>query len=157
MAAIFYSPLIGPQVFQGGLTINTSVRVPFLSNLVGPGGFSIINAVTVQNGDTIQYFLTFDDFISYFYFGKGLGNMSIEGTMFMTCNGYSPGIDVFYNQISRFRGQAVDVSFGSAVFTGVISTFTTTAVAEPAGTIDFTVQLSIIDHSLAAPVFDPIC
>lgn len=156
MAAIFYSPTFGRDVFRDGIQANTSVRVPFLNSLVGSSGFSIITDVSIQNSDTVQFFLTFDDLISYFYFGKGLGAITINGIMFTDCNGNVPGADVFYGQISRFRGVPVDISFGSAVFTGIISSFTTNSESE-FQTTSFSIALTIIDHSLQSATFTPLC
>jgi hypothetical protein len=157
MAAIFYSINQATDVFRGGFQVNTSVRVPFLSNLVGPNGYAVVNSVSVNSVDTVQYFLTFDDLISYFYFGKGLGAMNISGLIFADCGGFMPGIDIFYSQIARWRGRTVDISFGSAVFRGVISNFTCTANAEPDNTVEWSVTLNIIDHSLPAANFTPLC
>jgi len=157
MAAIFYQYNPDKSIFKGGLHVNTTIRVPFLNALVGTNGLAIINEVSVSNSDTVQYFMSFDDLISYFYFGKGLGSITISGTMFTNCDGYAPGVDIFYNQIARFRGKEVPISFGNAVFTGVINSFQTSAQAEPAGTIEFAIGLTIINHTLPVTTFTPLC
>jgi hypothetical protein len=160
MAAIFYIPTTNENtLFKNNMQVNTAVSVPFLFDLVGPLGFLIVSEVTVQNRDTIQYFLTFDDLISYFYFGKGLGTISINGLMFSDCNGYFRGLNMFNNMISRIRGSVQNISFGNAVFSGVISAFTMRASADEGmnNAIEFNLQLDVIDHSLVPPRFTPTC
>lgn len=157
MAAIFYKPSPGRStIFRGGMQINTAVKLPFLDGLVGNNGFSVVNEVTIQNKDTIQYFLTFDDLISYFYFGKGLGSININGTMFSNCDGYFPGLASFNNIIGSVRGSKQNVSFGNAVFVGVVSSFTVRADGEN-NLVEFNIQMDVIDHSLRPPTFSPTC
>lgn len=157
MAAVFFTPEIGKNVFQGGLHVNNSVSIPFLRNLIGPGSNMIITDVAVQNSDTIQFFLTFDDFISWFYFGKGLGTLSIRGMLLEDCNGNLPGINSLYQNIGRVRGTEQLISFGNVVFTGVLTTFTTTVSTEIANVANFELQLQIVDHSLPAKRFFSAC
>lgn len=157
MAAIFYNLGDDKVIFKGGFTVNTSVRIPFLNNLIGANALTIITSVSVQNNDTIQFFLTFDDLISYFYFGKGLGNITVSGKIFSSCDGSMPGIDIFYNQVGAFRGRTVAISFGNAVFSGVITSFSTGAQADPDNTVDFSITLNVINHSLPSPNFQPLC
>lgn len=157
MAAIFYRPSITDNtLFKSGMQVNLAVRIPFLDGVVGGRGFSVVNEVTIQNRDTIQYFLTFDDLISYFYFGKGLGSISISGTMFSDCSGDFPGIGLFNNKIASVRGTTQNVSFGNAVFAGVVSSFTVRASGEE-NLVDFNIQMDVIDHSLRPPRFSPAC
>ena len=160
MAAIFYAPTTsgsGTTLFRTGLQVNTAVHVPFLNSIIGTSGFAIVTEVTIQNRDTIQYFLTFDDLISYFYFGKGLGSISINGLMFSDCNGYFKGINMFNSMISNIRGTTQNISFGNAVFSGVISNFTVRVSAEEANSVEFNLQLDVIDHTLTPPRFTSAC
>jgi hypothetical protein len=157
MAAIFYRPVNNSTtLFKSGVHVNTAVRVPFLNRLVGGTGFAIVTEVTTQMRDTIQYFLTFDDLISYFYFGKGLGNISISGMLFSDCSGHYPGLNQFTDIIAGVRGTTQNISFGNAVFSGVVSSFTLRAVGED-NTIEFNIQLDVVDHSLLPPRFTPSC
>lgn len=160
MAAIFYVPQnSGTVLFKNAMQVNTSINIPFLHALVGTNGFSVISEVTIQNRDTIQYFLTFDDFISYFYFGKGLGSITISGVMFSDCNAYFHGASILTNIISRIRGTTQQISFGNVVFDAVISQFTIRASADEGlnNAIDFNIQMDIINHSLISPSFQPLC
>ena len=160
MAAIFYSPQKGKDIFKSGFNVNTSISIPFLNKMIGSsGGFSIITDVTIQNRDTIQYFITFDDFISYFYFGKGLGAININGVMFSDCEGYFKGAGMLTNIISKIRGTVQTVSFGNVIFSGVLSSFTIQANSEGAenNVVNFNLTLDIIRHSLPPPKFSPSC
>lgn len=157
MAAVFYTPDPNVKIFRTGLEINNTVRVPFLDNMIGEAGHCIVSDVSVSNNDTIQFFMTFDDFISYFYFGKGLGDLVIRGMLFMDCSGDMPGVNKFYSKVSEIRGTEVDVSFGNVVFTCVLVGFSTTAVSEPVSVTEFTLQLKIIDHSLGSKNFNTSC
>ncbi len=156
MAAFFYDFGNGRDMFRNGLTINLAIRIPFLSDMLEEQAHAIITDVSIVNNDTVQYFLTFDDVISYFYFGKGLGTISIGGLILTDCENYQPGIDVFYNSISEVRGKPVTVSFGAYTFTGVISSFEANAESEFQST-NFRVTLAIIDHSLPPAQFESIC
>ena len=158
MAAIFYTPQnTGNVIFKNAMQINTSIQIPFLANLVGTNGFSVVTEVTIQNRDTIQYFLTFDDFISYFYFGKGLGSLSISGVLYSDCNAYFRGANILTNTISRIRGSTQLISFGNVIFAAVISNFTIRASSEDNNAVDYTIQMDIINHSLVSPTFTPQC
>lgn len=158
MAAIFYSPTQQPgTIFRSGVQVNTAIRVPFLDDLINSSGFAVITDVSVNNQDTVQFFMTFDDFISYFYFGKGLGDLTIRGNMFMDCSSNMPGLNRFYDKIADIRGTEVDVSCGNAVFTCVLVGFSTTTTAEPTNITEFTLQLRIIDHSLGRKNFNASC
>lgn len=157
MAAIFYKPALNDNtLFKSGMQINMAVRIPFLDNVIGSRGFSVVNEVTINNRDTIQYFLTFDDLISYFYFGKGLGTISINGTMFSDCTGDFPGIGLFNSRIASVRGTKQNVSFGNAVFAAVISSFTVRASGEE-NLVEFNIIMDVVDHSLRPPRFSPAC
>lgn len=159
MAAIFYSST-GPStanIFKSGLQINTAVSIPFLNNLIGAAGYCAVSNVSINNQDTVQFFQTFDDFISYFYFGKALGDLVINGILVTDGDGNVPGLNAFYDKISNIRGERVLISFGNVVFTCVLVGFSTTAITEPADITDFTLQLKIIDHSLGKRPFVPRC
>lgn len=156
MAAIFYQVNPRRNIFRDALTVNTSIRIPWLDGLVGTNGFSIITDISINNSDTIQYFLTFDDFINYFYFGKGLGQIQVNGVMFTDCNGNTPGVTMFYDIIGANRGVPLGISAGGYMFTGVISSFAVTAESESM-TTNFQLTLTIVHHNLQQATFDPLC
>ena len=157
MAAIFFTPNDANNVFKGGLQVNTSVSVPFLRQLIGASGSLIITDLSVQNSDTIQFFLTFDDFVSWFYFGKGMGQMTIRGMLLEDCRGSLQGLNGLYNAIGNIRGTEQSVSFGNIVFVGVLTNFTTMISTEVPNTANFELVLQIVDHSLPQKRFYPLC
>lgn len=157
MAAIFFTPTDGKNVFKGGLQVNTSISIPFLRNLIGPASNLIVTDVSVQNSDTVQFFLTFDDFISWFYFGKGLGQLAIRGMILEDCNGNLPGVNTLYQAIGDIRGTEQLVSFGNIVFTGVLTNFTTTVSSDIVNAANFELSLQIVNHSLPTKRFYTIC
>lgn len=163
MAAIFYQySTDNTTIFKGGINVTENVTIGFLADLIGRRGMMIINEVAWQNRDTIQYFLTFDDLISYFYFGKGLGQVTITGSIFHDCengNNWS-GLDGLTRKLGEIRGTKLDnVRFGSVAFEAVMSSFTLRASADPQSihSVDFVVQLDIISSTLPAAEFTPKC
>lgn len=157
MAAIFYNADTTTPVFAKGFQVNTSVRVDFLADMIGSASYAIITSVSVVNNDTVQFFQTFDDIIGHFYFGKGLGAITIGGLLFTNCDGEVPGVAKFYERIGQNRGKPINISFGKDVFTGVISSFSATAVAEPDNTVEWSIVLQMIDHSLPVVPVEPAC
>ena len=168
MAAVLFRPQPGAgTIFRGGFQVNTAIRAPFLNKLTNANtvdtsgkvsdSLVVITEVTIQNRDTIQYFLTFDDFISYYYFGKGLGSLSISGMILSDCSGYFSGAGALTSMIARIRGTTQVISFGNASFSAVISSFTIRAGDENPNMMDFNLQMDIINHSLKPPVFRYSC
>lgn len=160
MAAIFYTYATNNQtIFKSGMSVNNSVFIPFLNGLIGANGMLIVTEVTVQNRDTVQYFLTFDDLITYFYFGKGLGSMTISGMAFSDCNNYFGSLPTLTNAIGKIRGTTQYISFGNVTFSAVLSSFTLRSSSEPNAVnyIDFNLQFDVIDHSLPPAQFTTNC
>lgn len=159
MAAIYTYDTTGGELFRAGINVLSSIRLPFLDSLLygAPGAGStltIITELSVQNSETIQFFLTFDDLVSWFYFGKGMGTMSIRGLMLTNDSG-TPGLPALLSSsMSRLRGRSVGASIGNAVFTCVMTNFSLHMTQDPSPVVDFTINLSIVDHSL--PVERPV-
>lgn len=160
MAAIYFKPTpTARTVFKSGFAVNNSIYIPFLSNLVGPGGSLIVTEVTLQHNDSVQYFLTFDDFINYYYFGKALGSISITGMLFSDCSGDFRSLNTLMARLASIRGTTQKISFGNTTFTGVMSTFTLKASSDASSiqALDFMVQLSVIDNSMPPAQFTSAC
>ena len=152
MAAIFYKPLVGTEFFKGDLHLVSSVYVDFLQNFIGSDSLAIVTQVGIQNSDTIQYIMTFDDVINFFYFGKGMGSITISGMLLSNGNGELPGAYRFHNDvIGSARGKRVKVSMGNTVFVGVISNFGINVIADP-NVAEFTISLSVVNHNIPNPV-----
>jgi hypothetical protein len=118
-----------------------------------------VNEVNLHHNDTIQYFLTFDDLIDYFYFGKGLGVMTINGMVFSNCYGEWTSINLLLQRLGSIRGSTQALQFGGVSFSGVLSAFSLRASAESANThaVDFTLQMDLIANSLPSPRFPSPC
>lgn len=153
MAAIFYNINPEKSLFKGGLTLISPVRLNFMEGFIGPASLAIVTRVGIQNRDTIQYFMTFDDAIHYFYFGKGMGQISISGMILSDDTGAMPGVSHYYNNvIGQNRGKSVYVSMGNITFEGVISNFTTDTTVDPEFVTQYEITLTIVNHNIPRPV-----
>ena len=140
--------LFRSEIFKSGINVLTSVRVPFLDTLLAPSNLALITEMSIQNNETVQFFMTFDDAINWFYFGKGLGTLSIRG-MLLTCEGGTPGLPVLLDDVMRkTRGKSVDVSLGNAVFRCLLTSFNMSLSQDPSPVVEFTLNLSIYSHNL---------
>ena len=160
MAAIYFIPSVGPNtIYANSFAVNNSVYIPFLQDFIGSQGSLIVTEVTVQHHDTIQYFLTFDDFISYYYFGKGLGHIAINGMIFSDCIGNFKSLTTLLNRLSSIRGTIQQISFGNVVFAGVMSSFTVRASSDVASihALEFMLQIDVIASSMPPAIFAPTC
>ena len=99
-------------------------------------------------GETLQYFLTFDDVIKFIHFGKGLGNIVADGIMFSERHGDLPGLPQFFQDFSSFRGKKETITVGVEAFTVVISSANITAIGEPDTMAYFQAVFTIVDHQL---------
>lgn len=153
MAAIYHynnSATGDRDIFKSGINVLTSVRVPFLDTLLTKGNLAVITEMGIQNNETIQFFMTFDDAINWFYFGKGLGSLTIRG-MLLTCDDGTPGLPILMDDVMRkTRGRSVDVSLGNAVFRCILTSFNLNLTQDPAPVVEFTLNLSIYAHNLPA-------
>lgn len=138
--------------------MSTAIKVPFLNELIGKDAMAIVTDIGIENTENIQYFLTFDDIVSYFYFGSGLGNITIRGMLFMNCEGTMPGMEKYYQVIGKNRGKAILISAGGIAFKAVINSFSLSSSAEPTMSADFQINLTIIaQEGLQKPVFETGC
>ena len=183
--AAYYFTNNGNDVFKM-VPIVSNVNLQFLSNFVnnsatpfvdsfstGSPGALIISEVLFQNKDTIQYFLTFDDLITYFYFGKGLGSMSISGSIIADCQGNWSLLNSFMAYLGTLRGKQIgnvydglnasnntgSLSIGGVSFVGVLSSFTVKSNTDPnsLNVVDFSLNLDIIDSSFVKPTSTGLC
>lgn len=151
MASLFYYS--GTDVFK------TAVGTGFISfsdafnNFDGQEStLSIITDVSINGNETIQFFQTFDDLISFYYFGKGLGNISLTMMLFCSCDSNNaPGLDKVLERIGQIRGSFVDFSIGKVTFSGVLTSYNVQMVGEPVLHFIVNINLAMIDHTLEAP------
>lgn len=148
MGAIFYN-------FGGGSILKNSIGSGTLSICTAFDTFnngqnlSIITEAGITVSDTIQFFQSFDDFIHYYYFGKGLGNIVFRMLLFCSCQSTTaPALSQLLTALGGIRGQPVTVSFGNVAFTGVLLEFNITVLAEPETYYDVSITLGMVDHQL---------
>jgi len=147
MAAIFYT-YSNNDVFMKNIPV-APVEVDYLLNIEGQDNMIIFTEVSITTTETNQIFLTFDDIITYFHFGKGVGSINLSGLMFCNCSGDMPGVSNFYTAISQARGQKTNVSLGNDFFTGIIQSTSASVTSEPTTMIQFTIAMSMIDNSFS--------
>ena len=134
------------DIFKSGGAGQNILTVPMVDNLIGPDGLAIYNSVSVQVGETLQYFLTFDDVIKFIHFGKGLGNVTAEGIMYCDCNGNIPGAQRFAQVVSGLRGKTQSISVGSVVVTATMTTSQLTMSSDPDTMAHFVFNFAVVNH-----------
>lgn len=148
MATIYHYSDNNSEVFKGGIQVLTAVKIPFLDVLLTPANLAIVTELSMQNAETIQFFMTFDDVISWFYFGKGMGQMTIRGLLLTNESG-TPGLPVLLQDVMKTtRGKSVQVSLGNAVFRCVMTSFNLSMSQDPSPIVEFTLGLNIVGHNL---------
>lgn len=147
MGAAFVS-LKGGDVFKNTPGASHLIKVPKIDGILGKSGLALYTQVSVQLGETLQYFLTFDDVIKFIHFGKGLGNITAEGILFSNCSGDIPGMPQFFQAFSGLRGKKETITVGGTAFTVVISSASVTAIGDPDTMAYFQAVFSIVDHQL---------
>ena len=147
MPAAFISSTNG-DLFKSGGSGSHLVSIPHIDEIVGPGGLALYDNVSIQIGETIQYFLTFDDVIKYIHFGKGVGAVTVEGTMYSDCSGDVPGAYGFAAAIGAIRGKAQYLSVGAATVTAILTNSQLTITSQPDTMAHFIFNFAVVDHAL---------
>ncbi len=152
MAALFHK-FSSDQIFKNSVGNGTLAICSALDQFNSdPSNVSIITDVSVRATDTIQFFQSFDDLIHYYYFGKGLGNISFNMMLFQSCGGAdAPGVPKLLAALGQMRGQETQVSVGNIVFVGVLTDFTLSIQSEPETHYIVNINLGMIDHQLSSP------
>ena len=148
MAATYYTAQ-GGDIFQrqtGGA--DSLIYVPMLDSMIGESGLAVYTEVSVQLGETIQYFLTFDDVIKFIHFGKGLGSIIVNGTLFSDCSSNMPGLQMYFSGFSALRGQQTEITIGGRAFTVVVSNANLTIMGEPDTMAQFQMVFSVVNHNM---------
>jgi hypothetical protein len=123
------------------------VNVPSVDDIVGEGGLAVYDSVSVQINDTIQFFLTFDDVVKYVFFGKGIGNVVAEGTMYSGCGGL-PGLSKAASAVGGLRGHKVKVSLGGFAVEAILTSAQVSVIGEPDVMGRFVFTFAAIDHHM---------
>jgi hypothetical protein len=147
MSATFFT-LSKSDLFKSGGSASSLVSIPSVDSIVSKSGIAVYNSVSVQVGETIQYFLTFDDVIKFIHFGKGVGAVNVDGTIYSTCDGDLPGLSKVGSAISALRGSPVKVSVGPIVVTAVLTSAQVTVVGDPDTMANFLFNFAVVDHQL---------
>lgn len=156
MATVYHYNTEGGELFKGGVQVLTGVKVDFLGELLDPDNLSIVTEVSMQNSEVVQFFMSFDDVVSWFYFGKGIGNMTIKG-MLLTSDKGTPGLPILLNDVmSKTRGQMVQVSIGNAVFSCVLTNFSVSLAQDPSPVVEYMLNLSIVNHFLPGRKYEDV-
>jgi hypothetical protein len=124
------------------------IRIPSVDGIIGKSGLAIYNTVSFRLGETIQYFLTFDDIIKYIHFGKGLGSLTVEGTMFSDCDGNIPGMSKFQQAIRSLRGKGQILVVGNVAMAGIMTDVQLSVTSDPDTMANFVFNYSIVNHLL---------
>lgn len=148
MPATFFN-LSKDDVFKsGGGGAQHLVKIPMVDDIVSNEGLAIYNSVSLMLNETIQYFLTFDDVIKFIHFGKGVGTVNVEGTMYCTCEGALPGLSKFSIAVSKLRGKQQSIAVGSTIVSAILTQANVTVVNEPDTMANFAFAFSIVNHNL---------
>lgn len=152
MGALFYSYGNG-GIFKNSVGSTTSPAViDIFADLASKDNLCVITQIGVTLSDTVQFFLTFDDLIHYYWFGKGVGNITCQGLLFLNCDsGDMPGVEALLTAVGEKRGQEVQCSFNAFAFTGVLLDCNITMISEPETMASFTANFAMIDHTLQPP------
>jgi hypothetical protein len=157
MAAVFYKPnATGTPIFRDSVPVLSVFECVALRELTGVYGDVVITGVQNRHNETIQYFLTFDDFISFFYYGKGLGELSVTGLAFMDCDGRMPGLQRLHQVFGSLRGRTFPVSLGWLGLTCVLNGYSVDIIADDM-LAAFTLNISVIDNTFPRNVVNPVC
>jgi hypothetical protein len=142
----FYFKANKSEIFSQGGGAHL-VRIPAVDDIVGDEGLALYTSVSFQMNETVQYFLAFDDVIKFIHFGKAVGNVTAEGTLYCDQEGNLPGLSKATAAIGRLRGQAVKLTIGNYVVVGIFTSATITAAADQDTFGQFVFNFAIVNHS----------
>lgn len=137
----------GNDMFKTGGSASHMLYIPAVQDIVSSrGGIAMYNSVSVKLSETIQYFLTFDDVIKVIHFGKAVGALNVEGTLFSDCSGYIPGLRNFASAFYSLRGIVIPAVIGSFSLKVIMTDAQVTIIGNPDTLADFSFQFSIVNH-----------
>lgn len=152
MAAFLYT-YNGRDIFNSNVRYSSPVATAFddMERELG-----LLTSVSASINESIQYFLTFDDIISYLHLGKGVGQINIEGIALPNCNYDMPALKKFFSIVSRNRGKEMTVSFaGGGTFSGPLVSASCAVVGGDVTVANFAAQIAVTSHSLGSRVPTP--
>lgn len=143
-----YFALQRGDMFKNAGNAQHLVKIPEIDAVMGAGALALYTSVSLRLGETIQYFLTFDDVIKFIHFGKGVGTLSVEGLLLCDIDGDLPGIHKYYKAIGKLRGESVTATVGPVTMTVVMTDVQNTIMSDPDTMSQFTVNFSVVNHNL---------
>jgi hypothetical protein len=124
------------------------VLIPGVDECAGAAALAVYDSVSLQVNETVQYFLTFDDATKFIHYGKGVGTIQAQGTMYPDCTNHLPGAKQFKKAVSGLRGKAIQAMVGSVNVTAVLTNAQITILTEPTTMAQFVFTLAIVNHGL---------
>ncbi len=156
MGALFFK-YDNTSIFKNSIGSGKVIETDLLPFLGSPEALTILTSATVQHNDTIQFFQSFGDLIDYFYFGRGLGQIHLELIMFTDCESVSAGLQQLWTLLGSKRGQEVNVSISNMFVTGILTSFTVNAIAEPETHFQVSLDLGMTKSNLSSPNISGSC
>lgn len=153
-ATLFYKYGNGMSVLPINVGKTNPVSLEDLDSLEEAGLVTIITDARVSLKDTNQFFMSFDDKIHHYHFGKGIGGIMIAGLILPNCDGELVGVKDLFDSIGNMRGQVKKISIGSAWFTGVLMESDITFSGEPMTNAVFQLSFAMLDHSIQSNIQD---
>ena len=148
MGASMYTTTKKDLFRSGGGGAQGLVNIPSVDNIIGAKGLAVYDSVGLQLPETIQYFLTFDDVTKFIHFGKGVGTVQVEGTMYCDCDSKIPGTAQFKAAVSALRGKEKNMTVGGVTVTAVLTNSAITVLSEPDTMAHFSFTFSVVNHNL---------
>jgi hypothetical protein len=146
--AIFYKNKGGMNVLPYNQATTLPIEMNLLDALEAENLVSIITDIQINLRDTNQFFMSFDDKIHHYHFGKGLGSIAVQGLILPNCDGELPGVDRLFQNIGLMRGTDHELSIANTTFTVVFVDSTITYSGDPMTNAVFQINFAVIDHSL---------
>ena len=112
-------------------------------------GLAIYTSVTVTVNETVQYLLTLGNSIRYIDFGKGLGVVNVNGTIFTDCSS-SLASAKFFSIVNPLKGTVCAISMMDYSCNAVLMSATVEIVAEPDTMANFSLYFNIVNDNSAS-------
>jgi len=135
----------GKDIFQNGTGGGSGlVSISGIDSMVQ--GITIYDSVSVQMGETMQFFLTFDDATKFIHFGQAIGSVQVQGTAYCSSRGDMPGAGKFGGVYKGLVGKATKISVGGATVRAVITSAQLSIVSEMDIMGHFTFTFAVIHN-----------
>jgi hypothetical protein len=140
--------LVTNDLFKSGGIAPPNMSIPEVDKVVKPEVIAMYDSVGVQFGETCQFFLAFDDVIKFIHFGKALGSIQVEGTMYADCDYALPAFSKYRDAFSALRGKPIAVQVYSVTMRAVMVASSVTVIGDPDTLAKFSFQFSVVDHQM---------